>query len=718
MKNLRSLLVCLALMILAGPVKAQWVSYGPFGGVMIDLKKNGPVYAATDNGVFKSVNHGGSWTAANTGMQRTSISSIVFNGSDNIFSAARGEGIFFSTNGGSSWILKNNGLGDFNIITLFSTNTGNSSSGMTRVFVATSSGVYRSSDNGNSWSPANNGIPSTYPIYSWVKTNGGIPGNNDTIYGGTYGLGLYRTTDYGVSWTAVGGGFPPFTFVYTMASIGSNTLFAATNAGVYISIDGGNTWVSSNTGFPVNTNCFSFTERIGPSHFIFAGTFSDGVFVSLDGGNSWMPKNNGLYDWPGSLPHNYQPVNAMSASGPGTASVNILAATSEGMYRSADNGSMWAEADEGILATDVRGIATNGTVVVTATNRSGVHISTNHGLNWMKRNVGLTNPNIIATVTKGPYILVSGFNNKVLRSVDNGITWVLAANGLSREPFVMRSDNIRILAITQGFIATPVKLFQTVNNGDNWTEIPINPVSGAPSALGINGSRIYLGTFSGNLYRTSNDGQSWKDISEYLPVVKISAILALDSVMFVGTSGKGIFRFTNNDKSVSTVNSGMASYNITDIIMQNGILYTSTWGGGVYISTDLGGNWTAFNGNLSNPYVTQLAGEANNIYAATDAGVYQTLTSEVALFAELHKHTSNSEIEIYPNPGKGKIYLMGLPPQSVRIQIHSLLGSTVFAFEGELPGKDYIDFSEQLPGVYLISIQGQNFSFTKKLILE
>lgn len=82
----------------------------------------------------------------------------------------------------------------------------------------------------------------------------------------------------------------PVTKVFSLTAL-DDTLLAGTDTSVYVSLDGGTTWRSSNrpgTGTPVIQAARMRNGRI------YVGTFGQGVFVSDDRGATWQAFNQGL----------------------------------------------------------------------------------------------------------------------------------------------------------------------------------------------------------------------------------------------------------------------------------------------------------------------------------------------------------------------------------------------------------------------------------------
>jgi hypothetical protein len=681
--------------------KAQWSSMGPYGGPMYAVETSGStVYAGTGlNGVFKSSDNGQTWAAANSGLEGRWINALATS-SNYIYAGTNYDGVFVSSNDGATWLKKSNGLTDLHIESLFTTGTG--------VYAATSDGVFFSANNGNVWTLDNTGIPGTYNVYSWAQMG-------DTIFAGTYGAGLYMKTLTGSTWTQVSGGLPVSTtssYFYALTTDGNN-IYAGTNSGIYKSTDRGVTWTQSNAGFPSGIFAVSFAVKAG---YIFAGTTSAGVYVSTNGGTSWTVARTGMEDWPGSNMgpnYSYGRVNDMAVSGS-----QVLAASFDAMYRSPDNAANWVVSQEGILATRITGVSSNGSTIIAGENNTGMYVSTDGGANWSRANNGLTAAGVLAVTMKGTTAFTSIQNKKVYRSTNNGATWTSASNGLTADVLLFAANSTKLYAITAGGKFYNQKLFVTTDDGNNWSEvIGSNAISGGMTAIALRDNYIYIGTGNGMLLRSGDNGDSWTDIGSYLPSVKITAILSTDEATYVGTEGKGIFKITEDNYSTQTsMNVGLTSTNITDLEMSNDILFASTWGGGVFASA-MGNRWFTTNGP-GNMFVRQMTPANNKLYAGTEAGVYQTDDDDFARFAMLtgiSKTKQNSEFSFYPNPASSNI-TFDLKDKSGHIIIYDITGKIVL--DQTITRTGSIDVSSLPRGVYVIKTQASQQTLVNKLVIE
>ncbi len=519
-------------------------------------------------------------------------------------------------------------------------------------------------------------------------------------------MGLYSTTNNGSAWTSVAGGFPANSFVYALIANGA-TVFAGTNSGIYKSIDGGANWTSSNTGFPAAMWADNFTMQTG---YIFAGSYSEGIFVSTDNGNNWVQKNNGIPDlpFPTGLPHNYPAVQSLIISGS-----SVLAATVNGMYVSTNNGNNWSETNQGIVSTDIMAITTNETTVFAGTARTGVFVSTNNGTSWARSNSGLTSYDVLALTAKNSSVFVSVSNAKVFRSDNNGSSWIAAASGLTSDVAVLKSDSSRVLALTTGAQFTPRGIFQTIDNGTNWTEIPTSGVSFFMSAITSTTSKLYVGTDLGKLFLTNDNGANWQDISGTLPAVQINSILTIGNFLVVGTDGQGMYRSSDNGSSWATANNGVTSTTIKDIQQQNGILYAASWGGGVFISNDTGASWAAYNSGLANLFVRHLASEGIKLYAGTDAGTYSYQLTTTGT-----NEKEEVTIKLYPNPSSGIVHFSIPTDQKGSMTITNVSGKLIYHYEGSFQNAADIDLSLQPKGIYFFSLQADKEIIRKKIVIQ
>ncbi|MCU0427826.1 MAG: hypothetical protein MUF71_19610 [Candidatus Kapabacteria bacterium] len=244
----------------------------------------------------------------------------------------------------------------------------------TILYAATAgAGVFRSSDTGRTWAAVNIGLTNL--------TVNALFADGSTIYAGT-ASGLFRTGDAGQRWEAVPvralfNGFPFGTSFITCGVIGQvggrKTIFVGSINGVFRTFDDGITWEYFNQGLPS-------TQYISALHVfnqrLFAGTPNDGVlFIGLGTANdSWRQPRQGLF-----------PLSVSSFASLGT---RLIAGTNgAGVFQSMDEGTTWTPINSDLANPNVSALAVAGTRLYAATT-IGIYATANAGRFWTNINTG------------------------------------------------------------------------------------------------------------------------------------------------------------------------------------------------------------------------------------------------------------------------------------------------------------------------------------------
>jgi hypothetical protein len=236
-------------------------------------------YAATNgNGVFRTSDNGGTWTAVNNGLNDPAVFSLATDGT--ILFAGTSAGVYSSSDNGANWTFFDN----LSTLPFAGTVNGMVTLGAD-VFAGTQTGgVYRSDKTTAAWIQINNGL-TNLSVRAMAKFG-------TKLYAGTEN-GLFRSTDNGDNWTLISGAGSGLTNQAIRAFTGfSGNIFVGTAGGVFYSTDDGDTWTAVNTGI-TNLNIQSLAYRLPNSGIhVFAGT-DNGVFFSDDGIN-WKNASYGL----------------------------------------------------------------------------------------------------------------------------------------------------------------------------------------------------------------------------------------------------------------------------------------------------------------------------------------------------------------------------------------------------------------------------------------
>jgi len=210
----------------AGSVSAGinvWTSNGPEGGSItaleIDPATPATIYAGTHDGIFKSTNGGGNWSAANTGLTKAGVRALAIDPATptTLYAGTWGCGVFKSTNGSGSWSAVNTGLIATGIYDLAIDPT----TPTTLYAGAFDGGVFKSTNGGANWSEFNDGLTSTR-VYALAIN----PTTPATLYAGTFGGGVFAiqmvTAPANVTISGPTTGMSNHTYAFT-ASVGPLT---------------------------------------------------------------------------------------------------------------------------------------------------------------------------------------------------------------------------------------------------------------------------------------------------------------------------------------------------------------------------------------------------------------------------------------------------------------------------------------------------------------
>jgi photosystem II stability/assembly factor-like uncharacterized protein len=352
------------------------------------------IYAATlKGGVFKSTDAGTNWSESNTGLRTLGIQVLVGDPVDPATIYAGGdEGLFKSVDRGGSW----NQQAAFQVaagtlppgqpplppglvppaapasvqallIDFTDPNILYAGTHRTDGCFFTDILLFKSTDGGATWSD------SITPKQSGCLADGLMamdPADPNTLYlryGDFYdGFGLRKSTDGGATWDFAGLGGDALDAL-VIDPTNPATLYAGTNGGVFQSRDGSVKW---NLAGLAKTNVNLLAIDPHQPNVLYAGTTGyypevpgfRSLFKSTDSGASWSPINVGLRD----LLDTRAPVNALILD-PAHTDILYVATSGYGVFKSSDGGATWAPFNDGLTHLDVRALAIAGGAVYAGT---------------------------------------------------------------------------------------------------------------------------------------------------------------------------------------------------------------------------------------------------------------------------------------------------------------------------------------------------------------
>lgn len=272
--------------------------------------------------------------------------------------------------GGGNW--QESGLANQHILTL-AVDTNNSQN----VYAGGAGGeVFVTTDGGQHWAERDNGLPFPNSINQLAFDPSG-----KKLYAAT-AQGLFLSTDGAQHWGSIPGNAEPLALrnqnivALTFDLNHPQTIYAATANEVFVSDNDGIVWgvLGDSPGVGATINSLVYDSN---DHQLWAAT-ALGAY-RYDGGNSsWQQLNNGM-------PANIQVFMVQPADTSGGDPNLIFAGTSQGFFRSEDDGAHWAQSQQSLQRVQVHSIFVDfqqPTTVYAGTTGVGVLQSNDSGQSW------------------------------------------------------------------------------------------------------------------------------------------------------------------------------------------------------------------------------------------------------------------------------------------------------------------------------------------------
>jgi photosystem II stability/assembly factor-like uncharacterized protein len=293
--------------------------------IVFDPATPSTMYVGAGNGVFKSTDSGANWiTQNNFNVPGTpNVRALVIDPTAplTLYAGTSNNGLFKSTNGGGVWTAMNTGMGgpsatSINAITIDPSNTATIYTGHTFP-----GGINKSTNGGASWTPLTNQVPqgtinamvaTSSAVYAAIDNAGVIKSTNGGTNWSTVNTGLWslfvrslvvRPDDSSVLYAGTGSTFFNDAFALKLNAAGSGVLFSTLlggsndDTGLGIAVDGnGNILIvgqTSSLNFPVanavqsasaTDTCSAYVTKLNPSVPSYAfSTYSSFKNVKLMG---------------------------------------------------------------------------------------------------------------------------------------------------------------------------------------------------------------------------------------------------------------------------------------------------------------------------------------------------------------------------------------------------------------------------------------------------
>ena len=502
--------------------------------ILINPNDHNMLFAATSNGIFKSIDAGATWTISLSGGNIKDME--LKPGDPSIIYAAASSLFYKSTNTGTSFSVISAGLptGSLaNRIAIAVTPANPSyvylllSDNVTSGFKA----IYRSTDSGTNFTMQSNS-PNLLGYASDGSDTGGqgwytlsiaaSPINPDEIVVG--GVNIWKSNNGGVSWSLnaqwYGSGAP-----YVHADIhdliyrpGTSSYFAACDGGIFETDDSGNSWQDKSSGLQIG-QMYRLGGSPSSANLVIQGWQDNGTNLFSSGNWNYVIGGDGMecfIDW----------------SNPSY------------MYGEYQNGALQRSSDGGANFSDITNNITETGSWITP---------------WMQDPIT-------------PQTIYAGFDN-VWKSTDRGNNWtqISTFNSGGLTSLTIAKSNPDFIYASNGAL-----IYKTTDGGTSWTTIP-NPSSGSITYIAISTTdpnKIWI-TFSGydatnKIFKSPDAGHSWINISGNLPNIPANCVVnqtGTNDGVYVGTD-VGVYYIDNNLASWMPYSNGLPNVVVDELEIQ------------------------------------------------------------------------------------------------------------------------------------------------------
>jgi photosystem II stability/assembly factor-like uncharacterized protein len=529
---------------------------GAITAVAVDAANPRIVYAGSAvAGLFKSVDGGVRWQAADRGLPVAPVTFVAVDPVD--------ESVWAATN---------------------------DATGIGRGF--------RSDDGGANWSE----LPAGSPVNAGLQSLAFDPRSRSLLYAGTL-IGLFRSTDGGDSWQAAGGGLPSGVEVFAVAvDAADSAVFAATAGGLFRSLDSGSTWSAANPAPGLVNGVQLLAVDSSAPAAIYAVNVSAGVFRSDDGGATWTAAHGltGLRD-------GRRAVISLAIDGGNPSTLYALSiAQADGtgiLFRSDDRGATWSPVD--VLA---RSLILAGLVAVPGSPQtllsfgtSGIFSSADGATSFRPSGGGLPAPgiaNVTVDAQEPARIYAATLGGQLWRSLDAGVSWDLRLqSGVGPLALHPAAPFVLYAGVAGGVLAS-------FDGGDTWRALGGAPCL-LPRALVIDLSHpqtLYLAgqgdpacdTRTGT-FRSTDGGTTWSALGGLgeAQVTQLAVDLADDATIYALTS-TALLRSVDEGATWRPADTGLGGATPFELAASPAdphSLYLVAADGEVFRSTDRAGHW-------------------------------------------------------------------------------------------------------------------------------
>ncbi|MEP6512710.1 MAG: fibronectin type III domain-containing protein [Parafilimonas sp.] len=208
----------------------------------------------------------------------------------------------------------------------------------------------------------------------------------------------------------------------------------------------------------------------------------------------------------------------------------FAATTVNGIFRSANNGSIWQEVNNGLHTSEIYSLLVRGNDLLAGTMR-GVYISSNNGASWRAKNNGLP----------------KNFNTD---------SWAHTVAAKGDTLFTSLYDISH---------SASMRVFKSENNGDNWTKYTDFPDLFAVRWLQVSGNNVYAGTETESVWKNTVSASTCSPLITNTSTSNITSTSAILSWNVSNSSDSYQIQYGKDTFNVTTINTNNTAYTLTNL---------------------------------------------------------------------------------------------------------------------------------------------------------
>ncbi len=339
--------------------------------------------------------------------------------------------------------------------------------------------------------------------------------------------------------------------------------------------------------------------------------------------------------------------------------------------------------------------------------------------------IGLENQIVLTLLVTSNNELLTSSTGLVYKYLGNG-EWQNLSSIQSSVICMYESDNGDLYIGSWGYI------HKSTDQGNTWNIVfesynmeGINDIYEGDNGLLFAGSTSLVGTgHPGGLYRSDDNGETWVLVS--LEYHFISSIVSnSQNELFVGTQGHwqtggGLVLKSLDSLGMTWVEKFNDNLIADMCINEFNTLFIGCkregYNGGVFCSFDNGDSWEDLSGNLPNRYISEIGVNSLNL-------VYILMYASHNLYMLTDTITSTStlpsiNISVYPNPTSDYIIIENPINIINKVTLTNLYGQVELLIRPESTQNNeiIIDFRDFDKGIYIVTVESENFSESTKII--